>query len=215
MMMKRSKPLVLGIDAGGTMTDTILVDEDGNFAVGKAPTTPEKEAVGFIDSAKDATNIWNLDLNETFKELDVVLYSGTGMLNTLLSRTGKRLGLIITRGMEDAVLMGRGMQAWAGYSYPDRLHAVTHEHPEPLIPRSRVRGVTERIDQFGEVVIPVYEHEVVKNVEELLEQDIEGLCICCLYSHVNSEHEDKIKEIAKDVLEKHNIDIPVYLSHEV
>src|SRR5699024_5933446 len=102
--MKKTTPLVLGIDAGGTMTDTILVDEQGNFAIGKAPTTPGREAEGFIESAYDATDIWGLDAIQTFEELSVILYSGTGMLNTLLSRTGQRLGLLITKGMEDAVL---------------------------------------------------------------------------------------------------------------
>lgn len=213
--MKKTKPLVLGIDAGGTMTDTILVDEQGNFAVGKAPTTPGHEAKGFIDSARDATELWNLDMKKTFDELAVILYSGTGMLNTLLSRTGQRLGLLITKGMEDAVLMGRGMQSWAGYSYEDRLHAVTHVHPNPLLPINRVRGVTERIDQFGKIVIPIYENDVVNGVKDLIDQKIEALCICCIYSHVNPEHELKIGKIAEKILEKHNIDIPIYYSHQV
>lgn len=213
--MKETKPLVLGIDAGGTMTDTILVDDEGNFAVGKAATTPENESEGFMDSARDAINLWGLDSKKTFEELEVVLYSGTGMLNTLLSRTGQRLGLLITRGMEDAVLMGRGMQSWAGYSYPDRLHAVTHEHPDPLVPRNRIRGITERIDQFGNVAIPVYEHEVVENVKELVAQNIEALCICCLFAHVNPDHELQIAKIARKQLKELGVDIPVYLSHEV
>jgi acetone carboxylase beta subunit len=34
-------PRVLAIDAGGTMTDTFIVDERGSFVVGKAQTTPE------------------------------------------------------------------------------------------------------------------------------------------------------------------------------
>jgi N-methylhydantoinase A/oxoprolinase/acetone carboxylase beta subunit len=33
-------PKVLAIDAGGTMTDTFIVDETGEFVVGKAQTTP-------------------------------------------------------------------------------------------------------------------------------------------------------------------------------
>lgn len=213
--MKKTTPLVMGIDAGGTMTDTILVDEEGNFAVGKAPTTAGHEAEGFVESAKDATGLLNLDINKTFEELEVVLYTGTGMLNTLLSRTGQRLGLLITKGMEDAVLMGRGMQSWAGYSYEDRLHAVTHAHPEPLLPLSRVRGVTERIDQFGKVVIPAYEREIVSGVEDLINQDVEAISICCLYAHVNPEHELKIGKIAKEILDKHNLDIPIYYSHQV
>ena len=56
--------------------------------------------------------------------------------------------------------MGRGMQSWTGYSYSDRIHAVTHVHPSALVDRRHVHGVTERIDVFGEAVIPLYEHEV-------------------------------------------------------
>ena len=40
--MAISQPIVVGIDAGGTMTDTILVDERGHFKIGKAATTPPR-----------------------------------------------------------------------------------------------------------------------------------------------------------------------------
>ncbi|MGZ2469196.1 N-methylhydantoinase A/oxoprolinase/acetone carboxylase beta subunit [Sinorhizobium medicae] len=103
-------PIVIGIDAGGTMTDTILVDQNGHFKIGKAATTPKNEAEGFISSAADAADAWGISLDSLFSGLDVVLYSGTGMLNTLLSRTGRKLGLITTKGLEDMVLMGRGLQ---------------------------------------------------------------------------------------------------------
>ena len=206
---------MLGIDAGGTMTDTLLVDEFGRFAVGKAATTPHNEAEGFIESADDAASYWDLTPQQTFEQLSVVLYSGTGMLNTLLSRTGQRVGLLVTRGMEDSVLMGRGLQSWAGYSYPDRLHAVTHQHPDPLVPRHLVRGVTERIDQFGEEVVPVYEHEVVIGTKELLAQGVEAICICCMSSYVNGDHERQIADLVQQVLAEHEVEMSVYRSAEV
>jgi acetone carboxylase beta subunit len=109
--MAVSQPIVVGIDAGGTMTDTILVDERGHFKIGKAATTPHNEAEGFIASAGDAADAWGISLADLFAGARVVLYSGTGMLNTLLSRTGSKLGLITTKGLEDMVLMGRGLQA--------------------------------------------------------------------------------------------------------
>jgi acetone carboxylase beta subunit len=163
-----NNPIVIGIDAGGTMTDTILVDHKGHFKIGKAATTPKDEADGFIQSAADAADAWGISLDSLFSGVDVVLYSGTGMLNTLLSRTGRKLGLITTRGMEDMILMGRGLQAWADYSYADRLHAVTHHHPDPLVPRRRTHGVTERIDHFGDIVIPLYEKDAVAAVKALI-----------------------------------------------
>lgn len=213
--MSERKPLVLGIDAGGTMTDTLLVDADGHFSVGKAATTPHDESEGFIESAVDAVGNWDIELRETFEQLSVVLYSGTGMLNTLLSRTGRRIGLIVTRGMEDAILMGRGLQTWTDYSYPDRLHAVTHQAPEPLIPRDRVFGVTERIDQFGNVVVPPYAHEAEQAANALIEQGVEGICIVCMNSYVDDAHERGIADLVQNVLDKHGVDIPIHVSSSV
>ncbi|UDL92816.1 hydantoinase/oxoprolinase family protein [Mesorhizobium sp. PAMC28654] len=208
-------PIVIGIDAGGTMTDTILVDQDGHFKIGKSATTPKNEAEGFLASAEDAADAWGISLEQLFSGVNVVLYSGTGMLNTLLSRTGRRLGLITTKGLEDMILMGRGLQAWADYSYADRLHAVTHHHPDPLVPRRRTHGVTERIDQFGDIVLPLYEHEVAIAARKLIADKVEAICIMTIFSHVNPVHEKRIAEICREEVEKAGADIIVYTSHEV
>jgi N-methylhydantoinase A len=209
------KPLVLGIDAGGTMTDTFLVAEDGTFALGKAATTPADESVGFMESATDAASQWDLTPQLLFPQLSIVLYAGTTMLNTLLSRTGKRLGLIITGGFEDSVQMGRGMQIWAGYSYADRLHAVTHVHPEPLVSRDRVIGVTERIDMFGDVVLALYERDVAIAAERLLAAKVDAICVSFLFSFVNPAHEIRAGDIVRRLLAEHGVDMPVFLAHEV
>jgi N-methylhydantoinase A len=208
-------PIVIGIDAGGTMTDTILVDRNGHFKIGKAATTPGNESEGFIASAADAADAWGLSLDELFSGVNVVLYSGTGMLNTLLSRSGRKLGLITTKGLEDMILMGRGLQAWADYSYADRLHAVTHHHPDPLVPRRRTHGVTERIDQFGDIVIPLYEHEVVKAVRALIRDNVDAICIMTIFSHVNPQHEKRIAELCRAEIAAAGAEISIYASHEV
>ncbi|ANT53812.1 hydantoinase/oxoprolinase family protein [Mesorhizobium amorphae] len=197
------------------MTDTILVDQDGHFKIGKSATTPKNEAEGFLASAEDAADAWGISLEALFSGVNVVLYSGTGMLNTLLSRTGRRLGLITTKGLEDMILMGRGLQAWADYSYADRLHAVTHHHPDPLVPRRRTHGVTERIDQFGDIVLPLYEHEVSAAAKRLIAEKVEAICIMTIFSHVNPVHEKRIAEICRAEVEKAGADILVYTSHEV
>lgn len=208
-------PIVIGIDAGGTMTDTILVDKHGHFKIGKAATTPKDEAEGFLASSLDAAEAWGISLESLFSGVDVVLYSGTGMLNTLLSRTGRRLGLITTKGMEDMILMGRGLQAWADYSYADRLHAVTHAHPDPLVPRRRTHGVTERIDHFGDVVLPLYDADVVTAARALIRDKVDAICIMTIFSHVNPVHEKRIAEICRQEIDRAGAEIAVYTSHEV
>ena len=77
-------PRILGIDAGGTMTDTFVIDDSGRFIVGKALTTPEDESIGFVNSARDALSYWNIEAEQVFPQLSTGIYSGTAMLNRLL-----------------------------------------------------------------------------------------------------------------------------------
>ena len=131
------------------MTDTFIVDESGSFVVGKAQTTPEDESVGFMESAADALEQWGSTPEESFGAIASGIYSGTAMLNRLLSRQGREIGAIVTAGQEDYLRIERGIQTYLGYSYSDRLHLATHYHNPPLVPRERMKGVRGRIDVFG------------------------------------------------------------------
>ena len=148
-------PRVLAIDAGGTMTDTFIVDGSGEFVVGKAQTTPEDESVGFMGSARDALVHWGLEPEAALPLMVSGIYSGTAMLNRLLERKGRRVGVIVTAGMEDMLRLERGIQTYLGYPYSDRLHVATHHHNEPLVPRELIRGVRGRVDLFGDEAIPL------------------------------------------------------------
>src|ERR1041385_3851461 len=199
------------------MTDTFIVDENGDFTVGKAATTPHDESVGFLESAEDAVSYWGSDAGALYPALEVALYSGTTMLNTLLTRRGTKLGLVTTKGFEDDVLMGRGMQSWTGYSYSDRIHAVTHVHPSALVARRHVHGVTERVDVFGEAVIPLYDHEVEAAAAELVADGVDAIVVHFLYSYLNPAHERRAEEIIRSVAAKagRNGDLPIYLGSEL
>ncbi len=209
-MARRSQ--ILAIDAGGTMTDTFIIDEKGEFVVGKAQSTPEDESIGLLNSARDALAYWGTTVEEEFPKLLAGVYSGTAMLNRLVSRKGRRVGLIVNKGMEDFHRMGRAIQAYLGYSYSDRLHLNTHRYDPPLVPRERTRGVTERVDIFGNVVIPLYEHEVEGAVQELLDLDVEAIVISLLHSYKYPVHERKVRDIARDVIQRRGQQIPVFAS---
>lgn len=210
--MATKKSQILAIDAGGTMTDTFIIDDKGDFVVGKAQSIPEDESIGLLNSARDALTYWDTTVEEEFPKLLAGVYSGTAMLNRLVSRKGRRVGLIVNKGMEDFHRMGRAIQAYLGYSYSDRLHLNTHRYDPPLVPRDLTRGVTERVDLFGNVVIPLYEHEIEPAVTELLEQNIEALVISLLHSYKHPDHERKIRDIAKEAIQRSGRDIPVFAS---
>ena len=210
------KPRVLAIDAGGTMTDTFLIDTTGDFVVGKAQSTPDDESRAFIKSCGDALHYWgDMAVEDAFSQVVSGVYSGTAMLNRLLSRTGRRIGLIVTAGQEDALRLERGAQTYLGYSYADRLHVATHVHNEPLVPPHRVRGARGRIDLTGQEVFPLYDEEVRESVRHLIAQDVESLCICFMHAYRNPMHETAARTIAQQVLEEAGKNIPVFLSSEL
>lgn len=206
--MARSQ--ILAIDAGGTMTDTFIIDENGEFVVGKAQTTPNDEHIGLLNSARDALSQWNAKIEEEFPNLLAGVYSGTAMLNRLVSRVGKRVGLIVNKGMEDNHRMGRGLQSFLGYSYADRIHINTHHFDPPLVPRKWTVGVTERVDLFGNVVISLYEHEVEPAVQKLIDEDVEAIVISFLHSYKYPLHERRVRDIAREMIKKANKDIKVF-----
>lgn len=205
-----AKSQILAIDAGGTMTDTFIIDEKGDFVVGKAQTTPLDEHIGLLNSAKDALSQWDAKIEEEFPNLLAGVYSGTAMLNRLVSRVGRRVGLVVNKGMEDNHRMGRGLQSFLGYSYSDRIHVNTHHFDPPLVPRKWTVGVTERVDLFGNVVIPLYEHDIEPAIQKLIEEDVEAIVISLLHSYKYPAHERKVRDIAEQIIKKTNKDIQVF-----
>ncbi len=214
--MPEHEPRVLAIDAGGTMTDTFIVDEAGSFVVGKAQTTPEDESVGFMESARDALEQWGSSPAESFGEIASGIYSGTAMLNRLLSRTGRRIGAIVSAGQEDYLRIERGIQTYLGFSYSDRLHIATHFHNEPIVERELVKGVRGRIDVLGAEVLPLREADAREAAEQLIDAGVEGICVCLLFGYRNAAHELRVGEIVAEVKAERGVpELPVYLASEL
>lgn len=210
-----NKPRILAVDAGGTMTDTFVVDERGNFCVGKAQTTPQDESVGLIKSFQDALKMWRLKKEDAFPSLSLCLYSGTTMLNKLLSRQGESpIGVLTTAGFEDTLRFGRGVQSYVNYPYSERLHAISHHHEAPLVERKFIKGVRERTHFLGMEMIPLYENDVKLAVNYFIKHHVKAICVCLLYSYRNPSHELAVEAIVDEILKQHQLDgaVPVYLS---
>jgi acetone carboxylase, beta subunit len=222
------KPRVLAIDSGGTMTDTFIVDEAGEFVVGKAQSTPEDESVGFMLSCEDALAQWNSTPAESFPKIVSGIFSGTAMLNRLLSRQGLKIGAIVSAGQEDYLRIERAIQTYLGYSYSDRLHLATHFHNDQIVPRERMKGVRGRIDVMGAEVLPLRDEDAREAAAELLDAGVEGICISLLFSYRNPAHELRVAEIVEDEKAKRGLgsaggsggngvrdEVPVFVSSQL
>lgn len=210
MHTQHSPVQVMGIDAGGTMTDTFFVREDGAFVVGKAQSNPGDESQAIYESSVDALAEWQRKVDEVFPELLTCVYSGTAMLNRVVQRKGLDVGLMCNRGFEDIHSMGRAIQSYLGYALEERIHLNCHRYDEPLVPLSRTRGVTERTDVQGQIVIPLREDEVRTATRELVARGSKAIVISLLQSHKNEQSELRARDLCREELKAIGVDIPVF-----
>ena len=210
MQARHSPVQVMGIDAGGTMTDTFFVREDGSFVVGKAQSNPDDESQAIYESSVDALGEWQRQVDDVYPELLTCVYSGTAMLNRVVQRKGLDVGLMCNRGFEDIHSMGRAIQSYLGYALEERIHLNCHRYDEPLVPLSRTRGVTERTDVQGQIVIPLREHEVRVATRELVAHDSKAIVISLLQSHKNGKSEQRARDICRETLLELGVNIPVF-----
>lgn len=222
--MAEDTKYIVAEDAGGSMTDCFLVDTQGRFSTGKFITHPEAERISYLGSLKDAASRWGMSTQEIHQKAISCTYTGTSMINILLTQGGSKVGLLITRGFEHLPIIERGL-TWIGQTYEDILHQQLHEHTPWLVQPENIRGVTERINVGsyymqhhsypGTVIIPMVEQEVYDGIQELLDNGVEIIACMCIGSYTNPMHEDRMAQIAREVIEKSGKEIPVVTSHEM
>src|SRR6185295_13445933 len=71
--------------------------------------------------------------------------------------------------------------------------------PAPIVPKRLIRGVSERVDCFGEIVVQLNEREAEAAIRELLAQGVQAIAICFLWSFRNADHELKVKELVRKI----------------
>jgi len=205
----------IDIDIGGTFTDC-LVMFGGKLVFSKAYTTPYNLSVGFMRAMEDAAKKLNISVNELLSKTDIIRYSTTIAMNRLIERKGPRLGLITTEGFQDVILVGRGSQWQDGLKVREKAALPLVSKPEPLIPRKLIVGVKERIDCFGNVVIPLDEEDVRDKVRYLVNQGVRGIVVSLLWSFLNPVHELHVRDIIYEEYPDFYVgSVSVVLSHEV
>jgi N-methylhydantoinase A len=187
----------IGVDIGGTFTDVVLIATDGATHTSKAPTTPSDFSVGVVDAIRAAAGDLALAPEALLGRTDLVNHGSTVATNALITRAGARVGLITTRGFEDTPFIMRAVGRVDGLPAEEvrRVTAVTK--PEPLVPPELVRGVRERIDAFGEVVVPLVERDVEAALDALVDDaGVDAVAISLLHGWRNPAHERRIRDIA-------------------
>ena len=204
---------IVSTDVGGTCTDTVIFANDEPIHIGKALSTPPNFGQGVIDSIENAVAAMGTTIEVLFGETSLFMHGTTVVDNAILTRSGAPTGLITTKGFEDILLVTRGGYGrWGGLSEDQIKNPVNTDRGEPLVPYERIRGVQERVDYKGEVVVELDEAEAETAARDLIERaGVSAIAVCFLWSFNNPAHERRVREIIEQVAP----DVYVTLSSDI
>ncbi len=192
--------LRLGVDVGGTFTDLILLDEAKRKVYSaKVPSTPQDSSIGVLNGIEKICR----EAGVRPSDISEVMHGTTVATNTVLTGSGARVGLVTTKGYKDTLQIARsyvpgGLGGW-----------VIWNKSLPLARLEDTIEADERIDVKGNVLVPLDEKALRRDLKNLAERGIEALTISLFNAYVSGVHEDRIARIAAEVMPG----IPVSTSH--
>ena len=182
----------IGVDTGGTFTDLVVLHEDGSVEIAKRPSTPP-------DFGQGVVNVVDAVGSEDLLQRSSFFYHGTTVAtNAMITGAGARIGFITTAGHRDVLPIMRIVGRSAGLSEIELKQYSYTDKPAPIVPKTRIREVFERIDRGGRVVVPFNEGSARRAVRDLLADGVEAIGVCFLWSFANPEHERRMRDIVQE-----------------
>ena len=167
----------LGVDTGGTFTDLVEIDGQGRLRFDKAFSTPTAPEQGILDALETLAKSAGIDVGTLLAETERFAHGTTVSTNALIQRRGAKVGLITTAGFEDTLIIARGPVGRAGGLPQSKAMDFLHtEPPPPLVPKTMVRGVTERVIADGSVLVRLNEDEARVAIKALGAAGAEKSC---------------------------------------
>jgi N-methylhydantoinase A len=188
----------VAIDIGGTFTDCVILNQLGERHIAKSLTTYEDPAIGVINCLNMASERLGIDCEELVSSAISFVHGTTVGTNALTQLRGARTGLLMTKGHEETILIGRARQKVIGLSEREKIH-VTHlekASPSIVLPED-ICPVIERIDSEGNILVSLDLAQVEKDIDLLVQSGIESLAVCLLWAFKNPVHEQAILAIVQ------------------
>lgn len=174
----------IAVDIGGTFTDFCVFDEVNlTLSTHKVLSTPMNPG------SEIALGIGELTKAGVIVPEQVTWFShGTTVgINTVIQRSGAPLALFVTEGFEDVLELAR-------LKVPDPYN-IFSRRPNPLVPRERVFGISQRTLKDGSTLLDLNEETVRTAVYAAKKMGADTIVVCLLHSYANNEHEREIKNI--------------------
>ena len=184
----------LGVDAGGTFTDFVLADENGDVRLYKTPSTPDDPTRAIGEGLNLISEDIGLSPSDVVSQCDLCINGTTVGLNALIQHKGAKIGLICTEGHEDSIEIRLGHKE-DGYRYD-----AEYPPAQMLVPRYLRYGAEERVLSNGEVRTPLKEDDVRAACEAFKREGVEAVAISFVWSVLDQSHEARAAEIVREML---------------
>ena len=193
----------IGIDVGGTFTDFLLVDEEGDTEIYKVASTSVDPSIGTVHGLEEMATNKGTTLPGFLPEVALIVHGTTITTNMVLTGRYAKTGFITVKGFRDYLNERRGMKR--------TLYTPKESPPRPIVPRHLIQTVESRIDCEGKEFIPLNEDDIYRAIEVFKKGKVEAIAVSLFFSFLNPSHELRVKEI----IEKEMPGVYVCLSHQV
>src|SRR5580704_3972100 len=189
-MPRRSQPLRVAIDTGGTFTDCVWV-EAGRLHMLKVFSTPADPSQAIVEA-----------LHKIDRAGELVLLHGTTVgTNTLLERKGARTALVTTACFEDAIEIGRQARP--------KLYDFFFDRIAPLVAKDLRFGINERTASDGEILKSPTGEELRSLAAQIGAANPQSVAISLLFSFANPQNELAVAKTLEPLR------VPLSISHQI
>ena len=177
------------VDRGGTFTDVVARRPDGTLAVHKLLSeNPARYADPAVAGIRHLLGVPPGAAIPAERIAEVRLGT-TVATNALLERTGEPTVLVITAGFADALLI----------AYQDRPKIFERQIVRPELLYSLVVEAAERVGARGEVIRPLDEGAVARDLRAAYADGFRAVAVVCMHGYRYPEHERRIGAIARRI----------------
>ena len=151
----------VAIDVGGTFTDCLVMNADGQLSQFKALTTPEDRSKGLLECLEKAARAAKKDVRSFIGSVDSIIHGTTMATNALLTERGAKVGMLTTNGFRDELEIRRGFK-----NIRTSMYNLMVPPYKPLVERYLRLLARERTLYTGEIETPLD----VSSVNEALDK---------------------------------------------
>ncbi|MEJ2870457.1 hydantoinase/oxoprolinase family protein [Actinomycetospora sp. OC33-EN08] len=189
---------MIAVDVGGTFTDVVAL-RDGRIETAKVSTDYGDVAAPVLEGAALLG----------VRDAQVFNHASTHGLNAVITRSLPKIGFLATEGHRDILDMGRVWRPAEAILDPGWRRSFG-DASRPLVPRYLRRGIRERMLADGGTLYELDEDQARAELEVLRRCGVVGIAICLINAYVNPAHEQRLRDLAREVLG----DVPCSVSHE-